>query len=149
MSIFSSFTDLDCSFFFLESTSAMSLKVAGFKTSDLFQQIKDGVDALPQEERAANAKKVPFFSSLFLTIFLVSFLSFLFSFLSISFIFFSISFQFSFNFLRFSFFVFFHFLLTFLIFVGHVTLILKPFFFSLCSRCSLSLFRSLEFSSST
>ena len=36
----------------------MSVKVAGFKSSELFQQIKEGVESLPAEERAGNAKKV-------------------------------------------------------------------------------------------
>jgi len=36
----------------------MTVQVAGVKSSALFQQIKDGIDTLPKEERAANAKKV-------------------------------------------------------------------------------------------
>jgi len=49
----------------------MSVKVAGFKSSDLFQQMKEGVEALPSEERAANSKKVLFlfFFNFFLIIF--------------------------------------------------------------------------------
>lgn len=51
------------------SFPAMSVKVAGFKVSDLFQQMKEGIESLPAEERAANAKKVSFpFRSFFFSI---------------------------------------------------------------------------------
>ena len=43
---------------FNSKSKKMSVKVAGFKSSELFQQIKEGVESLPAEERAGNAKKV-------------------------------------------------------------------------------------------
>lgn len=36
----------------------MSVKVAGFQSSELFQQIKDGIEALPAATKKENVKKV-------------------------------------------------------------------------------------------